>query len=540
IPLSSIKRIEIIDGANTALYGNNAVGGTINIITKENAEQNISIEAEYGMHNDASAQLVFNFADEEWGVGTFLSYFGSTGWKDRTGFQSASGLITSFFDFNDFFYIKSNLKYSFAYLEYPGSVSKEQFEENPFTTNNHNDDSLEHDFSFYINPSLTFDEEISVQMPLSYQYRNISYNTESSYPQPLFSTRNVHTFDFRPFFLFSSKNSKRTTALKMNILAGVDFSWVALTNNDFFEKERKDEVNKAAGSQIQVAPYISTKLFLPYNFSIQAVIRYDLNFLNIFQSSERNPKESLSFQAFVYSLNVLYNPLKQLSFYISASSLFRYPFIDEIAAFSYGWSMPINYDLKPEAGYNIDFGFKVDVNQYFKMNANVFFMPMVDEISYNATTFRNENLDASMRIGTNIDISSQITSFFEISASFTYLNAQFAVGDNKGKSIPLVSPYTAGLTFSFLLPQNISLSTDVSYRSSFYRGGDFSNSQTMMDGYFLWNLGVFYSPPQLDKKLSFSFVMKNLLNKMYVPYAYYTSYYPAQGFSLSAGVKYTF
>ncbi|MGL4982421.1 MAG: TonB-dependent receptor [Treponemataceae bacterium] len=540
IPLSSIERIEIIDGSNSALYGNNAVAGTINIITKESYGQDISVQAEYGMYNDAVAQVVLDFADEMWGIGSALSYFGSTGWRDRTNFQSASAVVNSFFDFNNFLYIRSNFKYSFSYVEYPGSLTKEEFEENPRFSKNQHDDSFEHNFSFYINPLFTIDDEINMEIPISYLLKTIDYNTESFTPAT-FSDRVVHSFDCRPIFSFVSK---KTSRLKMNMIAGVDFNWTSLNNKDFLEKEREDNVGNYTANQLQVAPYISTKFFLPFNFSIQAVIRYDFNFLDIVKNSQTSSTGSLSYQAFVYSLNLLYNPIKQLSLYFTAGTVFRYPFIDEITNFSSGWEIPINDKLRPEFGYNFDFGFKVNLGKYFMLNANVFFMPLVDEISYSNETFRNENLDATMRIGTNMDISSRITSFFEISASFSYLNAEFSNGANKGKVIPLVSPYSAGLALTFLLPQDISLSTDLSYRSSFYSGGDFDNSDAMLKGYFLWNLGVFYSPPQLDKKLSFSFVMKNLLNQVYVPYAFhtadYSAYYPARGFSLSAGVKYSF
>ena len=51
IPIESIERIEILPG-NAAIYGKNALGGVVNIITKRGAEQrHVTGEAMYGSFN---------------------------------------------------------------------------------------------------------------------------------------------------------------------------------------------------------------------------------------------------------------------------------------------------------------------------------------------------------------------------------------------------------------------------------------------------------------------------------------------------------
>lgn len=51
IPLESIERIEILKGANSALYGSNAMGGVVNIITKKAKGQKTHISLNYGSMN---------------------------------------------------------------------------------------------------------------------------------------------------------------------------------------------------------------------------------------------------------------------------------------------------------------------------------------------------------------------------------------------------------------------------------------------------------------------------------------------------------
>ena len=43
INMSKVKRIEVLDGAASALYGSDAIGGVINIITDENSMDNVAV-----------------------------------------------------------------------------------------------------------------------------------------------------------------------------------------------------------------------------------------------------------------------------------------------------------------------------------------------------------------------------------------------------------------------------------------------------------------------------------------------------------------
>ena len=46
INMSKVKRIEVLDGAASALYGSDAIGGVINIITDENSRDNVAVSSD--------------------------------------------------------------------------------------------------------------------------------------------------------------------------------------------------------------------------------------------------------------------------------------------------------------------------------------------------------------------------------------------------------------------------------------------------------------------------------------------------------------
>ncbi len=82
IAASDIERIEIVRGAASVLYGSSAMGGVVNIITKENAGNGLRFNAELGSFNENAID------DEPLAQDYRLSlYRNVNGWQTQTSFQ---------------------------------------------------------------------------------------------------------------------------------------------------------------------------------------------------------------------------------------------------------------------------------------------------------------------------------------------------------------------------------------------------------------------------------------------------------------------
>ena len=76
--LDNAGRIEIVKGASSALYGSNAVGGVVNIISRENLEP-----------WTANVNSRYNSFGHEWRNGTSFS-FNTEKWNSQTSFQQST------------------------------------------------------------------------------------------------------------------------------------------------------------------------------------------------------------------------------------------------------------------------------------------------------------------------------------------------------------------------------------------------------------------------------------------------------------------
>jgi vitamin B12 transporter len=79
-----VERVEVVKGPRSTLYGSDAIGGVINIITRD-AEDGSSVQAGYGSFDTVTASFAAGFGSESAG-GTIAG-----SWQDSAGFPTRAG-----------------------------------------------------------------------------------------------------------------------------------------------------------------------------------------------------------------------------------------------------------------------------------------------------------------------------------------------------------------------------------------------------------------------------------------------------------------
>lgn len=84
LSLDNIERIEVLPGSGGVLYGAGAVGGTINIVTRNLARNTTSVKLAGGSFSTSEARLLHHFAGQQGSKGQlFVNHLDSAGYRDN-------------------------------------------------------------------------------------------------------------------------------------------------------------------------------------------------------------------------------------------------------------------------------------------------------------------------------------------------------------------------------------------------------------------------------------------------------------------------
>ena len=95
------ERVEVVRGPASVLYGSNAMGGVINIITKKQQEDgsNNSAQISYGSYNTLSAEVSSGIKSDQFNFNSSIGYNRSDGHRENMNFEQFNGYAKVGYDF---------------------------------------------------------------------------------------------------------------------------------------------------------------------------------------------------------------------------------------------------------------------------------------------------------------------------------------------------------------------------------------------------------------------------------------------------------
>lgn len=92
IPVENIRKIEVVSGGQSALYGGRAVGGVINIMTKSEKRDGVhgSAVVSYGSHATVKQAYAVHGKKDKLSWGTFYESKITNGWRDYNAYVNKS------------------------------------------------------------------------------------------------------------------------------------------------------------------------------------------------------------------------------------------------------------------------------------------------------------------------------------------------------------------------------------------------------------------------------------------------------------------
>ncbi len=126
---SDVARVEVIRGPASILYGSNAMGGAINIITKKQTTEGFSGNARlsYGSYNTQKYMASGGFKEGRFSVFASINHDRTNGHRDTSEFKIVNGFVKAGFELSKNFSLTADVSIADFNSQDPGSIFNPAF-----------------------------------------------------------------------------------------------------------------------------------------------------------------------------------------------------------------------------------------------------------------------------------------------------------------------------------------------------------------------------------------------------------------------------
>ena len=496
LPLEVIEKIEIIKGAASRIYGQNAFTGAINIITKRDIENNISLDLSGGSFDQKRAAVTMQRKLKNSDLLINYNRKESEGYRYNTDFK------------NDEFFIKSSFKIKNQKISAIGAFNERKFGANGFYASPAAINQYEETQASIFGLSTTYKKDELIIKPKLYWKRNQDMYVYLRQDPSVY--RNLH---------ISNKVGVEINASTPNALGnlgiGFDLSQVSLSSNNLGDRNRTmlnifiEQKIQFQNEKIDLTPGIA----ITYFSDVSTRLKYQNNFFN---------------NLFFYpGMDLGYRINQNLTLYSNIGYTYRIPTYTDLF-----YSSPTtlgNENLKLEKALTSELGIKYR-KENFNLNMSLYLRDASDIIDYVRNNETNPWQASNIReIRTN---------GFELNMSYKFYLAAFLkhrinigfsnINDDILETNFAFSRYALNslknqVTATYMFEVNEKISSTLAYKNA---------ERTDEEKYTVIDFTTTYKL----EKFTLSIILNNILDTEYSE----TNLVPMPGFNTLAGIKYSF
>lgn len=483
------ERVEVVRGPASVLYGSNAMGGVINVLTRQqhNDGVNTNLRAMYGSYNTLSTQAVNTTRFGRFNSVASFAYNRSDGHRDNMEYEQYSGYAKAGYDFSTNWKGFVDFNLSKAYSSNPGS------EEVPMFDNDM--DILRGVASLSLDNSY---ERTSGALKLFYNfgdhYIDDGYGTGGSPTESRFNSDDW-MLGLTLFQNYSLWQGNQTT-LGFDYQRFGGHAWTSYLNDTPNNEIAKEYVN-------DVAAYINFQQLLWKRLMVNAGMRFD--------------DHSVAGHQWIPQLGLSWFAAPRTTVKAIVSKGYRNPSVREL----YLWR-PANDDLDPERLMNYELSanqrflndkLNTELSLYFIKGDNSIVLAPVDN-GNGTTSMRFLNTGKIKNYGLEFSADYTITPNLSVNGNYSYLHMKYKVVASPRHKLYIGADYSvAKWTFA----------TGIQYVDDLIL-----NDALATDSFLLWNARALY---RATKWLDVFVRGENLTD---TNYAYYAGY-PMPGATVFGG-----
>lgn len=512
VPLANIERIEIIRGAGTVLYGDQAVGGVVNIITRTPMSNEVYIEAVHGSHD---LKAYRGHIHQQLGGGFSLYASGESRTNDN------------YRDHNE-----ANYDNAFARLRYQHETGHVLYEyqtvddelryPNHLTLAQRREDRKQSVGGPAWNDSKSQVHRIALEQRLGniwsahMDYSHSDQDGVGSFGpgQEFDQGTRIETISPRLTARFDSPLGSAEWLLGHDHISS-DYEYLAPWGDTLASQTLRDWYT-------QYSQNLGNGVDMVLGFRTSEVDDDTTALANSYRDRENSTSVGLSWQA-----------NDQTRLFLRREDVLRWANVDEN-----GFVLPTVTRLKPQTGESWETGVEwVDGLQQYRLSA--YRLELENELMYDPLAGlwgANINLDKTLRQGLMLEAERQLTPELSIGGQYSFTDSEYRDGAFKGKEVPWVSRHSASAHASYEILPGLRSYVEAVYTGNRYYSDDHANVNNKAGSYTLLNAALSYDYRQFNTKLR----VNNLTGKRYDAFALFANRYPApeEEYQISVGYRF--
>ncbi len=543
IPLDQIERIEILRGPGSVLYGDNAVGGVINIITKK-PDKPLSFRGEIvrGSHLFHKESLAVSGKSGPFSATVYGDYSSTEGYRENSFLRYKDVGAKFLFDLSKTVQFSLHGNFHRDDFGLPGALPRWLYENDPRATLKPNDKAETEDGFLSFGAKTDLREMGRIEVDLSYRHREANNLFLSSLPISSFKDRrNLSTWGFTPRYILEKPLGGHSN----KIMFGFDYyhsDSKVDSESFFFGATTYDGI---AVTKKSFGLYLYDEFSILENLILSLGGRWEWTTYDVSQDlSGVDDRKRESEPAWNVGLNYLWGDRSSL--FLSVKRSFRFPVSDEFIQYifpppTFQPTIQINQAIKPQIGYHYEAGIRHTFHDRLEANLTFFWMDLRNELFYNPLTFSNENYSKTRRRGIEVGFKAKPLPWLDVLGNYSYVYPDLRSDGFSGKDIPGVPRHKGSIGADIHAGKGFLFNARANFVGPRHFISDWGNQVGRLDGYYTLDAKVSYTWKGLKAFVG----VNNITNQKYAEYgvlnfAGLPFYYPSPERNFFGGVSYTF
>jgi len=549
---NTVGRVEVVKGPASALYGSNAIGGVINLITRRPSETpTANINLEYGQEGRFRTSGFVSSTRDHLGYSLDVNYQDDEGWRDHSAMEKKGGNLKAVYGISGTSDLTFKLDYMSRDSETSGSLEQADFEENwqqsyntfTFSQSDRMTPAVSYNQVFgngelianlnyrHVEEEAIPDYSIRRQGPTFVGSHNI--NKDKAGNLQLVYSRYLDFLNSRFVIGFDAENGTKDADT-----IGLTVDWDPATRQ--YTGYTSGDLSKSFGIDTKVmAPYVRWEARPSEKFKVNIGGRYDSTTYEVNDKLTETDSES-DFSKVTPKAGAIYDFTSTLNSYLSFSQGFVVPTSSQLLTSS--WSNP---DLEPEQAENYEVGLRSAFYEgRFNLDLAIYQMEIEDKIiaqDMGGWSRQYVNAGRTSQKGVETTAIAKPSSWYSLAVAYTYAKNKFeefsdGTTDFSGNVMPRSPDHRFNFRVATTPTRGLRLELEMDAVSAIY--ADDANEHEYKRPP-LFNLRASYD---WDNWSAWAHIL-NLSDRKYSTYASYGSsegvkYYPGAPLTAFVGLSY--